>query len=166
VKVIPLDRGLPARSYSQERAGSPRSGDEGIRRPVSRVLSPPCGGRWPFLWDARCRAPRATDPGGSAETRLPVARHATPIWSCSRWGLPCRFRCRSRGGLLPHRFTLAARCARRRTGLAVSSLWHFPWGRPRRPLAGTVSPWSPDFPHPNGCPFKRSHPAVWSGGVA
>src|SRR5580698_1917768 len=38
---------------------------------------------------------------------LPVARRAAPIWSCSRWGLPCRFRCRSRGGLLPHRFTLA-----------------------------------------------------------
>ena len=75
-----------------------------VRRPVSRVLSP-CGG-WPFLWDARCRAPRATDPGGDAETPLPVARRAAPIWSCSRWGLPCRFRYRSRGGLLPHRFTL------------------------------------------------------------
>src|SRR5579883_3494613 len=31
---------------------------------------------------------------------------------------------------------------------AVCSLWHFPWGRPRRPLTGTVFPWSPDFPHP------------------
>jgi hypothetical protein len=31
-----------------------------------------------------------------------------PIRSCSRWGLPCRFRCRKRGALLPHRFTLAA----------------------------------------------------------
>ena len=31
----------------------------------------------------------------------------TPIRHCSRWGLPCRFRCRNRGGLLPHRFTLA-----------------------------------------------------------
>ena len=31
---------------------------------------------------------------------------AVPIWSCSRWGLPCRFRCRSRGALLPHLFTL------------------------------------------------------------
>jgi hypothetical protein len=29
---------------------------------------------------------------------------------------------------------------------AVCFLWHFPWGRPRRPLAGTVFPWSPDFP--------------------
>ena len=31
---------------------------------------------------------------------------------------------------------------------AVCFLWHFPWGRPRRPLTGTVSPWSPDFPRP------------------
>ena len=29
-----------------------------------------------------------------------------PIRSCSRWGLPCRRRCRWRGALLPHRFTL------------------------------------------------------------
>ena len=33
---------------------------------------------------------------------------AVPIWSCSRWGLPCRFRCRTRGALLPHHFNLAA----------------------------------------------------------
>ena len=31
---------------------------------------------------------------------------------------------------------------------AVCFLWHFPWGYPRRPLAATVSPWSPDFPPP------------------
>ncbi len=29
---------------------------------------------------------------------------------------------------------------------AVCSLWHFPWGCPRRTLSGTVCPWSPDFP--------------------
>jgi hypothetical protein len=29
---------------------------------------------------------------------------------------------------------------------AVCSLWHCPWGRPRRRLSGTASPWSPDFP--------------------
>src|SRR6185312_17515898 len=33
---------------------------------------------------------------------------------------------------------------------AVYSLWHFPWGHPRRPLAATVDPWSPDFPPPGG----------------
>ena len=34
-------------------------------------------------------------------------RPAVPTWSCSRWGLPCRPRCRRRGALLPHPFTLA-----------------------------------------------------------
>ena len=34
---------------------------------------------------------------------------AVPTWSCSRWGLPCRFRYRNRGALLPHPFTLACR---------------------------------------------------------
>ncbi len=37
------------------------------------------------------------------------AAPAAPTWSCSRWGFPCRRRCRRRGALLPHRFTLAAR---------------------------------------------------------
>jgi hypothetical protein len=36
------------------------------------------------------------------------SRIAVPIRSCSRCGLPCRFRCRTRGALLPHLFTLAA----------------------------------------------------------
>src|SRR3546814_5336300 len=44
---------------------------------------------------------------GAWATRLAVADEPFPIWSCSRWGLPCRFRCRNRGALLPHRFTLA-----------------------------------------------------------
>ena len=35
-------------------------------------------------------------------------RVAVPIRSCSRCGLPCRLRCRSRGALLPHLFTLAS----------------------------------------------------------
>ena len=64
--------------------------------------------------------------------------------------------------------------ARKRAGPAVCSLWHFPWGRPRRPLTGTVSPWSPDFPHPAGCPrsaaiqpsdlrrLTRAAPPTWS----
>ncbi len=39
------------------------------------------------------------------ETGWAFAR-VIPIRSCSRWGLPCRSRCRSRGGLLHHLFTL------------------------------------------------------------
>jgi len=94
--------------------------------------------------------------------------------------------CRSYLVLLPVGFSMppplpAARCALtapfhpcrpsppwrpgRRTRLAVSFLWHCPWGRPRRALPGTVPPWSPDFPLP-GRPSSRrgaesGHPAVW-----
>ena len=32
--------------------------------------------------------------------------HRLPIWSCSRWGLPCHRCCHRRGALLPHHFTL------------------------------------------------------------
>ena len=53
-----------------------------------------------------------------------------------------------------------ARCAltapfhpcRRPRPKAVCSLWHFPWGRPRRALPGTVDPRSPDFPPLAGFP--------------
>ena len=136
-------------------------GRNGARRPVSRVLSAPCGVGRPFLWDAHCCAPRATNPGDGAG--MPP-RHqfpdppAAPIRSCSRWGLPCRPCRQGRGALLPHRFTLAhgAKAAR-----AVCFLWHFPWGRPRRPLAGIVFPWSPDFPPPGGYPPGSGRPAVW-----
>jgi hypothetical protein len=48
---------------------------------------------------------------------------AVPSWSCSRWGLPCRPRCRVRGGLLPHPFTLprllASRLATRASPLGA-----------------------------------------------
>ena len=102
-------------------------------------------------------------------TSLPLAlslsrttRVAVPIRSCSRCGLPCRFRCRTRGALLPHLFTLTRRRSLRCYGAAgpracraeapkgrrraVRSLWHCPWGCPRRMLSGTVCRWSPDFP--------------------
>ncbi len=42
-------------------------------------------GRWPFIWDARCRAPRATYPGGGAETRL---AGAGPRWTRRSAGRP------------------------------------------------------------------------------
>ena len=97
------------------------------------------------------RSTRAGGPG----MRLPnlAARHAAPIRSCSRWGLPCHRHRWRRGALLPHPFTLALRATAAAAAMrgslaggAVCSLWHFPWGRPRRGLPGTVFPWSPDFP--------------------
>jgi len=49
-----------------------------------------------------------------------------PIRFCSRWGLPCRVRCRPRGGLLPHPFTLTPPTDSRPAFGAVCFLWHFP----------------------------------------
>ena len=66
--------------------------------------------------------------------------------------------CRPYSVLLPVGFAVPlplpdARCALaapfrpyRAEAQAVCFLWHFPWGRPRRALPGTVPRWSPDFP--------------------
>ena len=106
-------------------------------------------------------AMRLTRPTRTAGRECPRDYHgifvrgisAVPIRSCSRWGLPCRPCCQGRGALLPRRFALArgtGLLARTSLARAVCFLWHCPWGRPRRPLAGTVFPWSPDFPPPTG----------------
>jgi hypothetical protein len=114
-----------------------------VRWPVSRVLFPSLNGRWPFLWDVRCRNASRDLPGRQRENAL----RAVPIWSCSRWGLPCRSRCRERGALLPHHFNLARPLGPKpQKSSAVSFLWRYPWSRLRRTLSGTVFPWSPDFP--------------------
>ncbi len=47
-------------------------------------------------------------PHAAAETACP------PIWSCSRWGLPCRRCYQRRGALLPHHFTLTGSVELRR----------------------------------------------------
>ena len=62
---------------------------------------------------ARCleqptRTASLTSPCGVLAFLSERPRVAVPIRSCSRCGLPCRIRCRTRGALLPHLFTLAA----------------------------------------------------------
>jgi hypothetical protein len=72
-----------------------------VRWPVSRVLSSG-EGEMAIPLGRLSRAASRDRPG-----RLPGnGLRAVPIWSCSRWGLPCRSRYRSRGALLPHLFTL------------------------------------------------------------
>ena len=44
------------------------------------------------------------------QNRLGPKPRVIPIWSCSRWGLPCRPCCQVRGALLPHPFTLTPAC--------------------------------------------------------
>ena len=57
------------------------------------------------------RLEQPTRTAGLTSPRGVIARERTfhsavPIRFCSRWGLPCRLRCRRRGALLPHLFTL------------------------------------------------------------
>ena len=103
-RIGPPGRG---REQAAERKGKKKS--QTACKPGSVPATEKIGARrWPFIWDARYRTPRATYPGSDAETRLPEnLRLAAPTWSCSRWGLPCHPRCRGRGALLPHPFTLA-----------------------------------------------------------
>ena len=92
---------------------------ENARGPVSRVLSIPLR----ELGDHSSRRAVAdtlkqpTRTVGASTMPCPCSSQgrAVPIRSCSRWGLPCRFRCRSRGALLPHPFTLAWLRIRKRT---------------------------------------------------
>ncbi len=99
-----------------------------------------------------------------------TSRVAAPIRSCSRCGLPCRFRYRTRGALLPHLFTLT----RLRSSGAAS-----PCGpaAPRPPeggeggrfvLCGTVPGVAPagcyPAPHVDGArTFLPSHLSVIAG---
>ena len=86
-------------------------------------------------------------------TREPCGPHVRdkarcpPIWSCSGRGLPCRFRCRKCGALLPHHFTLT-QGARSSVGGIFSvalSVGSRPPGVTWRPVLR-----SPDFP-----PFRH-----------
>src|SRR5271169_6643779 len=107
---------------------------------------------------ASCDRPerrRGGPPGAPDRSAAPAA----PTWSCSRWGFPCRRRCRRRGALLPHRFTLATRPANRRQAggvLSVAlSLGSHPLGVTRHRTSV-----EPGLSSPRTT-AKSGHPAVW-----
>src|SRR5713101_4483676 len=95
--ALPLRRVRLAARHSEESGGA-----------ISRVLFGHA--RWPdghlsgiAVASHLVRPTRSSnDPG----------RVSLPIWPCSDWGLPCHGRYRPRGGLLPHRFTLALETGR------------------------------------------------------
>ena len=155
------------RSNERTRSFARRACEEDARRPVSRVLSPAWRGGM---------AIHLGRPLPDASRDLPGRRRGNPPGSRSFE----RAARRPYLVLLPVGFTLpppspGARCAltapfhpcppTRLEALrrAVCFLWHFPWGRPRRVLPGTVFPWSPDFPPPAVGKTRTDggHPAVW-----
>jgi len=124
--------------------------------PVSRVLSN----------TLRYSGSHSSGPAVACRLEQPTRgqhepRYGPPIWSCSGWGLPCRFCYQKRGGLLP-RDLAAARivstrtvspspdptssryekysqlCSRERRPSADYSLWHFPSPRGVRSLTGIL----------------------------
>src|ERR1700749_2479550 len=111
-------------------------------RPVSRVLS------WTAI-PLGCASPRSSSDLPGSPCGPHVAAESTarfPIWSCSRWGLPCRGCCHPRGALLPHHFTLTgAACA----ALGGIFLLHFPWTRVPQALPGTLPVGARTFLHPH-----------------
>ncbi len=145
---------------------------------VRAVPVSPFGGRRgagrPFLWDAPCGTPHATNPGDEAGTPLRPGGEAglrpmppaAPIRSCSRWGLPCRPCCQGRGALLPHHFTLARRpqgtnpgCAGGLFSVALSLGSPPPAvGRHRIPVEPGLSSVR------RASPAGSGRPAVWRGG--
>jgi len=98
---------------------------------------------------------------GPLRDRLERAAPWSPIWPCSRWGLPCLVDYSSSGGLLPHLFTLTAK---HNALAAVYFLWHCPSKRlaaflPRVSQPGRVTRhralWSSDFPPRDASAPKR-----------
>ena len=71
------------------------------------VTAIPLGQRLPGCLKQPTRTASLTSPCGVIAIERTV-RYAVPIRFCSRCGLPCRLRCRKRGALLPHLFTLTS----------------------------------------------------------
>lgn len=68
----------------------------------------PLGALLPIRSSCQPGSSGLNDPVSAVCANAQRTSRKTPIWHCSQWGLPCRLRCRKRGELLPHRFTLTS----------------------------------------------------------
>jgi hypothetical protein len=126
----PSGRLVRAKLLTNQEEYDPRATTSGSR-PISRVLS------WATIHLGRA-SPRASSdlPGSLREPRVRARRPACfPIWSCSRWGFPCRrvlppTRCALTAPFHPYRRRIAA--ALRRSALCCTFRGLAP---PRRYLA-------------------------------
>ena len=126
-------------------------------KPGSVWTRPKTHPRRPFVWGGHCWLPQATNPdgwcGNAPDAKLPRARPSLfgfapgGVYPADDVAAAAVRSYRTLSSLLPRQVPCVQGTHWR--GLfasAVCFLWHFPWGCPRRPLAATVFPWSPDFP--------------------
>src|SRR5262249_51862027 len=89
-----------------------------------------------------------------------TGRSSSPIWSCSAWGLPCQLRCRSRGALLPHLFTLTLLHPPKRSSqggiVFCGTFRRIRFERIPPAVSRHAALWRPDFPPvPAGIPRRN-----------
>ena len=135
-------------------------GGEGRRGPARKMGQTACkpgsvytpkGARRSFIWTGPCGTVLATNPDGS-DRRWSYRKQASG--ASSLFGLAPGGAChavpvaRSAVGSYPTLSPLPTPALQRVGEKAVCFLWRYPWGRPRRVLPATISPWSPDFPRP------------------
>ena len=137
--------GTSPRASSLPSTGSVRAPREIGRQPACKpgsvgpgFQSPGRGGHSSGI--GRRQPPRATNPDDKPGNGAGGRSACPPLFGLAPGGVYRAAPLPRRGALLPHPFTLTRPKPR-----AVCFLWHFPWGRPRRTLSGTVLPWSPDF---------------------
>ena len=138
-------------------SGGRRSIQLSYERAIGRRNKPssvPLARQGSFLWERRCRCPRAAYPGLRWSGPL-----LAPVWPCSEWGLPCHPCYQGRGALLPHPFTLA--CA---PGGAIGGLLSVALSvASRRPAVSRHSAlWSSDFPRGAEAPRDPHSPPKFS----
>jgi len=147
-------------SASAHRKGNRKRTEKARMSPACKpgsVGTPRCTG-WSFL--SACRhqhAPAAYPRLDARKHPVETGRLSPPIWPCSDRGLPSHARCRTRGGLLPHPFTLTAFSRRRRFAFCctVRRMQLTPYA-PRRYLA--ICPMEPGLSSEHGRGHEGSFP--------
>ena len=116
---------------------------------------------------SRDRPERRRERPARQPRRMPTLP-AAPTWSCSRWGFPCHRRCRRRGALLPHHFTLAAHTIPRRGPHGLGGMFSVALSLGSPPPGVTrhrasVEPGLSSLRLTHRARAESGHPTVWYG---
>ena len=117
------------------------------------------GEGWPFIWDARCRTPRATDPDGGAETRPARAEGLPSLLGLAPGGV-CHAAAVAGGAVRSYRtISPLPPSARRRDGVGGLLSVALSLGSPPPGVTRHRVSVEPGLSSP-AC-AKSGHPAVW-----